>query len=441
MMNKKQNIAFSILRLFESHGFQSFIVGGSVRDRVMHRMPHDYDIATNATPDEIIEVAENHNIKWIPTGIAHGTISFILDNDIEIQITTFRIDENHDGRHADVKWTQDLNVDLSRRDFTINAMAMDLRGNIFDPFRGQADIQRKIIRTVGHPMDRFTEDKLRALRAIRFATTLDFRVDYLTWKAIKQTNISNISKERIRDEFIKIMEHPNRVHGFKMLDESGLLKQIIPEFEDMKYLRAGAKEHHPEKDVFIHTIAALSHLKKDASLQFILATILHDIGKPPTWNEFNFHGHDEVGAKLSEDILRRLKFPLEIIENVKWLVANHMRIHLFNEMRTAKKIRLLEMPLFDELVDLLRADIMVRTDIGILDDIQKFKSEQYHKARPKMNLINGHDVINFGVKPGPQIADILTSVEDLILEGRITTRDDALKHVEEVIEMNGMCGC
>lgn len=407
----------------------------------MEKKPHDCDIATNATPEEIIEVAENHNIKWIPTGLAHGTVSFIFDEGIEIQITTFRIDENQDGRHADVKWTQDLNIDLSRRDFTINAMAMDIRGNLFDPFRGIADIQRKLINTVGHPIDRFTEDKLRALRAIRFATTLDFRVDYLTWKAIKKTDISNISKERIRDEFIKIMESPNRVNGFKMLDECGLLKQIIPEFEDMKYLSAGDKIHHPEKDTFIHTIAALSHLKNDASLQLILGTLFHDIGKPPTWNEFHFHGHDDIGAQMSEDILRRLKFPLTIIDNVKWLVANHMRIHLFNEMRTAKKIRLLEMPLFDELVGLLRADIMVREDIGILDDIQQFKSEYHHKQKPKINLINGYDVMTLGVKPGPQIADILTSVEDLILEGRITTKEDALKHVEELIEMNGMCGC
>jgi len=425
-----------ILKYFNDAGYQSFIVGGTVRDILMGKTPNDCDIATDATPEQIIDLAILHNIKWIPTGIDHGTISLIFNNE-EIQVTTFRIDENEDGRHADVKWTKDLHVDLSRRDFTVNAMAMDINGTIFDPFRGENDIQHKKIKTVGNPIDRFNEDKLRAIRVVRFATTLDFTIDYFTWTAIKKTNINNISKERIRDELIKILKSPNRVKGFKLLDESGILRQIIPEIEDMKELAAGDKIHHPEKDVFIHTIAALAHLPKDSSIELILATMLHDVGKPPTWDEFKFHGHAKVGAELSETILRRLKFPVHIIEKVKWLVANHMRIHEFDKMRIAKKIRLIQEPLFNELFTLLRADIMVKDDIGILDDIQKFKSEQFHKPKTVTKLINGHDVMVLGIPASPMVGDILITVEDLVLEGKIVTRDDALEFIKNMIKING----
>ena len=443
-----------ILKYFNDTGYQSFIVGGTVRDILMGNSPHDGDIATDANPEQIIDLAIFHNIKWIPTGIDHGTISLIFNNE-EIQITTFRIDKNEDGRHTDVAWTKDLYVDLSRRDFTINAMAMDINGNIFDPFRGKNDIQNKIIRTVGNPIHRFIGDgknkgdRHRTMRAIRLATTLDFKIDYLTWTAIKKVNINEldedgnriISHERIHDELVKILQSPNRVNGFKLLDESGLLKQIIPEIEDMKELAAGDKIHHPEKDIFIHTIAALSHLDKDASIELILATILHDIGKPPTWNNYHFHGHDEIGTKMSEEILRRLKFPLYIIENVKWLVLNHMRIHEFNKMRNAKKIRLIEEPLFEELLDLLRADIMVVKDKSIITDICNFRENYKKKSKPVTKLINGHDVMAFGIPASPMIAEILTSIEDLVLEGEIVTRDDALEFIENMIKINGMCGC
>lgn len=427
-----------ILTIFNEAGFEAYVVGGTCRDIIMGKMPHDTDIATNATPDQIIQVAEVYNLKWIPTGIDHGTISIIF-NEEEIQVTTFRIDKKTDGRHAKVEWTLSLIDDLARRDFTVNAIATN-QEVIIDPFCGITDIEKKIIRAVGNPIHRFNGnplypedkgDRLRILRAIRFATTLDFIIEAGTWEAIKNTNLDGISAERIRDEFIKIMIHPNRMKGFRLLEDSGLLKQIIPEMEAMKNIAAGNQEHHPEKDIWIHTFIALSKLPRNASLELVLATLLHDIGKPPTWDNYHFHGHEEIGAIMAENILRRIKFPVNIIDKVKWLIANHMRIHKFNEMRTAKKVRLIQEPLFDELFELLRADLMVEDEV--VRDIIEF-IDNYKPTPSPSRLINGHDILALGVLPGKRIGEILTEIEDLILEGAIITREGALKVVAEMIK-------
>lgn len=424
-------ILMTILEIFEKSGFEAYIVGGAVRDIIMGKPPYDYDVCTDATPEQIIEVADINNIHWIPTGIDHGTITLLYNNQ-EFQVTTYRKDINCNGRHAVVEWSTSLFDDLSRRDFTINAMAMNKENVLFDPFNGENDIKNKIIQTVGNPQKRFDEDKLRALRAIRFATTLSFKIEYNTWLEILKTDISNISQERIRDEFIKIIMSPNRVNGLKLLDNSKLLKQFIPEFEAMKNIKAGDNDHHPEKDVWTHTIAALSKLKKGASLELILGTLFHDIGKPVTWDSYRFHGHNDIGAEMTETILRRMKFSIDTIDKVKWLVKNHMRIHIFNEMRTAKKIRLIQHPLFSELIKLLTADIMNK-DYKILDDIQKFKSAQWHKnkLKPPEKFIDGYDILAIGILPGPRIAEIRTEVEDLILEGSITNREQALLYLQE----------
>jgi len=423
-----------LLRMFNHAGYEAYIVGGAVRDGIMERPIHDYDITTSATPEQIIEFADKNNIHSIPTGIDFGTITLLFNKEA-FQVTTFRIDaDEYDGRHTRVFWATNLNLDLSRRDFTINAMAMNYYGHIFDPFCGQHDIQKKIIRAVGNPIHRFMGagktqkgDRLRSVRAARFATTLDFRIDPPTYDAMTQTDITGVAKERIRDEFIKIIMSPNRVNGFKLLDKSGLLKQFIPEFEALKGLPVGGIEHHPEKDTFIHTIAALASLKKNASLDLILATLLHDIGKPATQNELHFYNHEVVGAEMTDNILKRLEFTKVVRSRVKFLVANHMRMHLFNDMRESKKIRLIQHEQFPDLWDLLRADIMVAEDMYKVDIIQQFKSEFYHHPAPPVRLITGHDVLKSGIKPGPEVAIILTEIEDQILEGRIIDRVGALR--------------
>jgi len=238
---------------------------------------------------------------------------------------------------------------------------------------------------------------------------------------------TDIAKERIRDEFINIIMSPNRVKGFKLLDKFSLLKQLIPEFEALKGLPAGDVKHHPEKDVFIHTIAALASLKKNASLELILATLLHDIGKPATQNENHFYNHDIVGAEIADNILKRIGFTNVVRSRVKFLIANHMRMHIFNDMRRSKKIRLIQHEQFSDLWDLLRADIMVAEDMYKVDIIQQFKSELYHRLTPQVRLITGYDVLKSGIKPGPEVAIILTEIEDQILEGKIVDRAGALR--------------
>lgn len=203
------------------------------------------------------------------------------------------------------------------------------------------------------------------------------KIMYQPWQELIE-NYEKLSTEEIRDKFIEVMLSPNRVWGFKMLDKYGILKNIIPEFEDTKGMRAGNKYHHPEKDIFIHIIAALSHLKRDSSIELILATMLHDIGKPSTFHNHHFYNHDQIGAEMSEIILTRLRFHINIIQKVKWLILNHMRIRKFNEMKESKKIKLLEHKLFSQLLKLLDVDIMTNNK-KILDDIQKFKSKQYYK--------------------------------------------------------------
>ncbi len=419
-----------LLSLFESAGYQAFIVGGTVRDIIMDRESHDIDITTSATPDEIIEVAELNNLKWIPTGIDHGTITIIYNNQ-EVQVTTFRKDIYCDGRHANVQFTSSLSEDLSRRDFTINSMAMGLSNQIIDPFNGIYDINRKFIVAVGEPSERFKEDKLRILRAIRFATVLDFNIAKHTWDAILESNLDTISYERIRDEFTKIIVDKNRVRGIKLLDKSSILSYILPEISVMKSISSGNPRYHPEKNGFEHTLIALSKIKEKSSLNLCLGTVFHDVGKFDSRIDYHYNGHDEVGATITKKILTRFKFPTDIIDDVSWLVANHMKIHKFNELRNAKKVRLMQHPLFDDLFELLKADLMVYDEV--VNDIIAFRNE-YKPSPIPSKLINGHDILALGVPAGKRIGEILTEVEDQILEGNINNRDDALNLAECIVK-------
>ena len=253
----KINIAFELINLFYDSNYDAYLVGGSVRDILMGREIKDIDITTNATPQQIIQFCNTNNLKYIETGIQHGTITIIF-NDILIEVTTFRVDKNCDGRHCNVEFVKTLEEDLSRRDFTMNAIAINKDGQLIDPFNGIKDIENKIIRTVGDASTRFEEDKLRALRAVRFVTTLNFIIENNTYIAVKNTNLGSISKERIRDEFIKIFLSNNRFNGIGTLHYTGLLNQILPEVS----LLEGVEQdefHHPEKDVFVHTMLATLH--------------------------------------------------------------------------------------------------------------------------------------------------------------------------------------
>jgi len=449
-MNKIDE-AFVLINLFHDYNHEAYLVGGSVRDLLMSREIKDIDITTDATPSQIINIAIENNLKYIETGITHGTITIIY-KDIPMEVTTFRVDKDCDGRHCEVEFVSSLEEDLSRRDFTINAIAIDINGDPIDMFNGVQDIEDKIIRAVGNPNLRFEEDKLRALRAIRFATTLNFDIEDNTYNAIKSVDLESISKERIRDELSKILLSNNRTNGIRILDKTGLLSQILPEVEMLKGVDQD-ELHHPEKDVFIHTMIALEIIsdRNDVSLELVLGILLHDIGKPLTRSfvsdtEIHFYEHEKIGAEITESILRRLKFPLHTIEKVKWLVANHMRIHHFNEMKKSKKVKLIEHEYFNDLIELLIADISgsygmnaTSADFKIVFDINDFVKE-YNKekeSRPALSqkLINGYDIIELGVSPkeGIKIGQILEKVNDAVIEGIVNTKEEALKFAKGLI--------
>jgi len=443
--------AFELINLFNDNCYEAYLVGGSVRDLLMERLIKDIDITTDATPSQIISIATENNLKYIETGIKHGTITLIF-KDISMEVTTFRVDKDCDGRHCEVEFVKSLEEDLSRRDFTINAIAIDINGDPIDMFNGVQDIEDKIIRAVGNPNLRFEEDKLRALRAIRFATTLNFDIEDNTYAAIKFVDLESISKERVRDELTKILLSNNRTNGIRILDKTGLLSQILPEVEMLKGVDQD-ELHHPEKDVFIHTMIALEIIsdRNDVSLELVLGILLHDIGKPLTRSfvsdtEIHFYEHEKIGAEITESILRRLKFPLYTIEKVKWLVANHMRVHHFNEMKKSKKVKLIEHEHFNDLIELLIADISgscgmnaTSADFKIVFDIDNFVKE-YNKEkeiRPALQqkLINGYDIMNLGVSPkeGIKIGQILEKVNDAVIEGIVNTKEEALKFAKGLI--------
>lgn len=445
-MVNKIDIAIEVMKLLERHDCSSYLVGGSVRDLLLDKPIKDIDMATDCKPDDVELMALANNLTFVPTGIKHGTVTIIYKNE-PIEVTTFRIDKKCYGRRADVQFVCSLEEDLARRDFTINAMSMDINGNIIDIFGGKEDLIDGIIRTVGDPDTRFEEDKLRILRAIRFATVLNFNIEPETFDAIKRTDLSGISNERIRDEISRILISPNRSRGLELLDESGLLIQIFPEIIALKGVEAN-EIHHPEKDTFIHTMLAVKVLPQNASLELTLATLFHDIAKPlvreVTDTAIHFYEHELLGADLSEEILFRLKFSRETIDKVKWLIANHMRIHHFQGMRKAKKIKLVRESYFDDLLELLKADIMgsagirgIPEDFAVLDSISKFMTDYQEEIKrrppPKERLVTGVDIIELGIKPGKQIGTILEVIEDEVLEGNIQTRQDALELAKRLI--------
>lgn len=455
-MTDKITIALEAMTLFKEHLCDTYLVGGSIRNLLLNIPIKDIDLAISCSPDEVQLIAESNDIPYIPTGIEHGT-STIIYKDLPIEITTFRIDKICYGRKADVQFVCTIQEDLSRRDFTINAMAMDINGNIIDPFNGKEDLANRLVRAVGDPTKRLEEDQHRANRAIRIATDLDFYIDPKTFSAIQKVKLTKVSNDRIRDELSLILKSRNRVRGLTLLDDANLLIQILPEITNLKGVTQDER-YHPEKDTYIHTILAIQSLPPDAPLELVLATLFHDVGKPSTRTEeikdnkidIHFYSHEDVGAEITERVLRRLNFPVYIINEVKWLVANHMRIHNFPEMRKSKQIRLVQEPYFGNLLKLLRADIMGSSAINgtspnlyILNYIENFiieNEEQIKKTQiliTKERLITGFDIIDMGINPkkqGKLIGKILEIIDDNILEGKISTRENALHFAKELIE-------
>ncbi|NBZ94989.1 MAG: CCA tRNA nucleotidyltransferase [Proteobacteria bacterium] len=423
--------ARSIVERLRAKGFEALYAGGCVRDRLFGLEPHDYDIATNARPEQV----ESLFPRTVPVGAQFGVI-LVLEQGAEIQVATFRGDGAYlDGRHPESVVYTDAKGDARRRDFTVNGLFCDpLKDEILDFVGGRDDLKAGILRAIGNPSERFAEDKLRMLRAVRFATTLGFTIEPATWDAVKRhaAKIHAVSAERIRDEFCKILLSPNRLRGFDLLEESGLLREILPEMEPLKGCDQ-PPDFHPEGDVFVHTRLMLSLLKPEASLPLVLSVLFHDLGKPATrmvdeTGRIRFNGHEGVSERMSLTILQRLRFPNEVIDAVLPAVRLHMSFKDVPNMRVATLKRMMARPTFDDELELHRVDCL--GSHGMLDNHATLiaKREEFsHEPLIPVPLITGNDLIAMGWKPGPQFAEILQATQTRQLEGTLSSRDQALE--------------
>ncbi len=427
------NLVEKTCKLLRSNNFMSLLVGGCVRDLILGKKPKDYDIATDATPDLIKKLFP----KVIEVGISFGVCK-VVDGDQAVEVTTLRKESGYqDRRHPDmVQFIQDVKEDASRRDFTVNAFYLDIDTfEIYDFFEGLVDLENKIIKSIGDPKKRFEEDNLRMLRAIRFSTQLEFSIDQKTFETIKSLayNILNISWERIRDEFKLIITAKNRKQGLEFLDNSYLLQYILPELVACKGI-AQPPEFHPEGDVFVHSLLSLEKLE---SYDFILsfATLLHDIGKVPTFqiaDRIRFNNHDNKGAEMAEKVAERFKLSNKEKEKLVWLIKNHLIFKDIKNMKISKIKRLFNEPYYPDLELLYKADkLAANQDLSDYEyTINLRKSIPPIKPKP---VISGFDLIELGLKPSPVFKKILNYITDLQLENKIKTKQEAIEKVRELI--------
>ncbi len=404
-----------------------------MRDRVRGVEPEDFDIATSARPEQIQGLFP----KCIPIGVQFGVI-LVLEEETPYEVATFRSDGAYvDGRRPEKVTFTTVEEDCRRRDFTVNGLYSDpSAGNkILDFVGGQADIQKKIIRTIGDPEARFREDHLRLMRAVRFAVKLGFEIEPATWAAVKKLAplVATVSAERVRDELTKILTSAEPAKGVRMLDAAGLLVHVLPEMEKMKGVEQ-PMEYHPEGDVYIHTLMLLDGVS-NGPVELALGCLLHDVAKPATFvrapDRIRFHGHDTLGAEMSREIMKRLCYSNDQNELVCALVLHHLRFKDAFNMRVSTLKRFLSLPRFDLHLELHRLDCLASH--GKLDAYHfcKQKYEEFQKEPPPpLKLVTGADLIGLGMKPGRQFADILRAVEDQILEGAITTREQGIEYVK-----------
>ena len=422
--------ARSIVDRLRAKGFEALYAGGCVRDTLLGIEPHDYDVATSARPEQVEALFP----RTVPVGAQFGVI-LVLEQGQEIQVATFRGDGAYrDGRHPESVTYTDAEGDARRRDFTVNGLFYDpVKSEVLDFVGGRDDLKVGILRAIGTPSERFSEDKLRILRAVRFATTLGFAIDPETWKALLKwtQEIHTVSAERIREELCKILLSPNRVRGFDLLEESGLLRQILPEMEALKGCDQ-PPEFHPEGDVFVHTRLMLTMLKPDASLPLVLSVLFHDLGKPATrvvdeTGRIRFNGHEGVSSEISMKIMQRLRFSNEVIDAVIPAVRLRMSLKDVPNMRVATLKRMMARPTFEEELELHRVDCLASH--GMLDNHATLVARREEFGREPLipePLVTGHDLIAIGWKPGKRFADILQAVQTRQLEGFLKSRAEAL---------------
>ena len=446
-MTSKQFATLAIVTLRE-RGHEAYLCGGCVRDLLLGREPADYDVTTDATPEQVMRIFP----QTYAVGAQFGVVLVPLPEEAKaseaitanggksavIEVATFRSDVSYsDGRHPDaVRFSNDPREDVQRRDFTINGLLMDpVSGEVLDYVGGRRDLQAHVIRTIGEPHQRFTEDKLRMLRAVRFSARFGYELDPATLAAIREMapQISQVSHERVREELTKMLTEGHARDAFHLLDESGLLEQVLPEISAMKGVEQ-PPQYHPEGDVFVHTLLLLENLPRPCPLTLAWGALLHDVGKPPTFrvapDRIRFDGHVEVGVKMAEALCRRLRFSNDHTEQVLALIQNHMRFGQIMQMKESTLKKFLRMPKFEEHLDLHRMDCMASHRILSAYEFaqEKLASIPVEKMRPAP-LISGDDLIAAGYAPGPRFKEILSAVEDAQLEGKLLSEEDALRFV------------
>ena len=426
--------ALQIVRQLRAAGHVAYYAGGCVRDLLSGQPPKDIDVATDARP----EVVQKLFPRTYAVG-AHFGVIVVLENEFQFEVATFRSDGAYlDGRRPVEVHFATAKEDAARRDFTINGMFFDPEKNeVIDFVNGRADLEAKIIRAIGDPAQRFAEDRLRMLRAVRFATVLGFEIEPATWNAVAANvaSITAISAERIREELVKIFLSPNRVRGWDLLDSSGLMRAILPELEAMKGCEQ-PPQFHPEGDVFKHTRIMLELLPGAVSVPLVLSVIFHDIGKPPTATvdeegRIRFNGHDRIGAEMTEAIMERLRFSRAEIDATVEAVRQHMVFKDVPNMRVAKLKRFMARPTFEDELELHRVDCA--SSHAMLDNydfLLKKKEEFANEPIIPPPLVRGDDLIALGMKPGPKFGEILEAVETRQLEGGLKDREEAIEWVK-----------
>jgi poly(A) polymerase len=432
--------ARNIAQTLRDAGHTAYLAGGCVRDLLLDLTPTDFDVATSATPEQITALCP----RTFQVG-AHFGVILVLDDAGATEVATFRNDGTYlDGRRPEaVRFSTDPREDVVRRDFTINGMLLDPfevdpEEAILDFVGGRDDLAHRLIRTIGAPEQRFAEDKLRMLRAVRFAARLDFDIYGSTAAAIRQHahDITQVSQERIRDELTRMLTEGNAHRSFEFLHNLHLLREILPEVEALRGVQQ-PPEYHPEGDVWVHTMMLLEHLPAGCSATLAWGMLLHDIGKPATFqparsgDRIRFSGHVEVGMRIAEVILGRLRFSNEETAQIISLIHHHMQFGDVMQMKRSTLKRFLRLPQFEEHLALHRADCMsAHGDLRLYDFAKAaYENEEPAETRPPW-LVTGRDLIAAGYRPSPQFKRMLLAAEDAQLEGLISSTEEGLALVE-----------
>lgn len=433
--------ARAIVQHLQQAGFQAFWVGGSVRDFLLGRPPGDYDIATSALPEQVEKLFE----RTIPVGRAFGVV-VVVEQDHQFQVATFRAETDYlDGRHPDHVTFGEPRADALRRDFTINGLFYDpVATRLHDWVGGEADLRARVIRTIGLPAERFGEDHLRLLRAVRLAAQLQFTIEPDTMAAVQAlaSRIRGISAERIRDELLKLFQPPHAARGLELLRQSGLLVEILPELAATVTCEQ-SPEFHPEGNVFQHLLLMLKQLPASADPALPWAVLLHDIAKPvtatrdPAGNAIHFYGHERIGAEMARTILQRLRFPRKQIDQIVAAVRCHMQFKDVPNMRKSTLRRLLLRPTFPLELDLHRLDCLgSHGRLDVYDFLRAEAARLTLQPELKPPLLSGNQLIALGMKPGPEMGALLAEIREKQLQDELKTRSEARKWARKRLNKN-----